>query len=72
MAVTQDAAFVIQALQMAIARRHPPPGLLHHSDRGSTYTSAGYQAVLAQQGMIVSMSRTADCYDNAAMESVRR
>ncbi|MBO0782863.1 MAG: IS3 family transposase [Ktedonobacteraceae bacterium] len=72
MAATQDAALVIQALQMAIARRHPPPGLLHHSDRGSTYTSAGYQAVLAQQGMIVSMSRTADCYDNAAMESVRR
>lgn len=69
MAATQDAPLVVQALQMAIARRHPPPGLLHHSDRGSTYTSASYQAILAQQNIIVSMSRTADCYDNAAMES---
>jgi transposase InsO family protein len=69
MAATQDATLVVQALQMAIARRRPLAGLLHHSDRGSTYTSDSYQALLWQEGMIVSMSRTADCYDNAAMES---
>ncbi len=69
MAATQDASLVVQALQMAIARRRPQAGLLHHSDRGSTYTSESYQALLRQEGMVVSMSRTADCYDNAAMES---
>lgn len=69
MAATQDATLVIQALQMAIICRRPPAGLLHHSDRGSTYTSESYQALLQQEGMVVSMSRTADCYDNAAMES---
>jgi putative transposase len=69
MAATQDATLVIQALQMAITRRRPPAGLLHHSDRGSTYTRESYQALLGQEGMVVSMSRTADCYDNAAMES---
>lgn len=69
MAATQDTSLVIQALQMAIARRHPPPGLLHHSDRGSTYTSMSYQTALVQADMMVSMSRRADCYDNAAMES---
>ncbi|MBO0793612.1 MAG: IS3 family transposase [Ktedonobacteraceae bacterium] len=69
MAATQDALLVVQALQMAIARRHPPPGLLHHSDRGNTYTSMSYQATLIQADMIVSMSWTADCYDHAAMES---
>jgi transposase InsO family protein len=43
--------------------------LLHHFDRGSTSTSECYQALLREQGMKISMSRTADCYDNAAMES---
>lgn len=69
LAVVQDATLVIQALQMAITRRRSQAGLLHHSDRGSTYTSESYQALLRQEGMIVSMSRPADCYDNAAMES---
>jgi putative transposase len=69
MAATQDATLVVQALQMALARRRPSAGLLHHSDRGSTYTSESYQALLQQEGMLASMSRTADCYDNAAMES---
>jgi putative transposase len=69
MAAVQDATLVVQALQMAVARRRPQAGLLHHSDRGSTYTSESYQALLQQEGMQVSMSRTADCYDNAAMES---
>lgn len=69
MAVVQDATLVIQALQMAITRRRPQAGLLHHTDRGSTDTSESYQALLEQEGMIVRMSRTADWYDNAAMES---
>ncbi len=69
MATIQDATLVGQALQMALTRRRPQAGLLHHSDRGSTYTSESYQALLQQEGMVVSMSRTADCYDNAAMES---
>ena len=69
MAERGDATLVIQAQRMAIARRRPLAGLLHHSDRGSTYTSESYQALLQQEGMLVSMSRTADCYDNAAMES---
>lgn len=69
MAAIQDAALVTQALCMAIAHRRPQAGLLHHSDRGSTYTSEDYQSVLRQEGMRASMSRTADCYDNAAAES---
>jgi transposase InsO family protein len=69
MAAIQDATLVGQALHMAIARRRPQAGLLHHTGRGSTYTSESYQALLRQEGMIASMSRTADCYDNAAMEA---
>ncbi len=69
MAAVQDATLVEQALRMAVARRKPAAGLLHHTDRGSTYTSESYQALLQQEGMIASRSRTADCYDNAAMES---
>jgi transposase InsO family protein len=69
MAALQDAALVTQALRMAVARRRPQAGLLHHSDRGSTYTSQNYQALLRQEGMQISMSRPADCYDNAAAES---
>lgn len=46
MATIQDAALVVQALQMAVARRRPQAGLLHHSDRGSTYTSESYQVLL--------------------------
>ena len=54
---------------MAITRRRPQAGFLHHSDRGSTSTSQSYQALLRQEGMVVSMSRTADCSEKAAMES---
>ena len=59
------AELTIAALTMAIQRRHPGPGLIHHSDRGSQYCSHGYQAWLAQHGMRVSMSRKGNCYDNA-------
>ncbi len=69
MAAIQDETLVQNALRMALSRRHPAPGLLHHSDRGSQYTSTGYQYTLAQAGMVVSISRTGNCYDNAAMES---
>jgi transposase InsO family protein len=60
---------VIAALYMAIQRRQPPPGLLHHSDRGSQYASDDYQAVLTQAQMQCSMSRAGNCYDNAPIES---
>jgi putative transposase len=69
MASTEDEHLVTLALHMALARRHPQAGLLHHSDRGTEYTSHGYQALLTELGIEVSMSRTANCYDNAAMES---
>lgn len=69
LAAIQDATLVMQAFQMALARRRPQAGLLHHSDCGSTYTSEGYLALLHQHGVTVSMSRTANCYDNAATES---
>ena len=69
MAAHRDAKLVEHALQMALARRHPEAGLLHHSDRGSQYTSGSYQKVIAQMGIQVSMSGKGDCYDNAAMES---
>jgi transposase InsO family protein len=57
---------------MAVGRRHPPPGLLHHSDRGSQYTSASYQALLRAHDVTVSMSRPGNCFDNAPTESFFR
>jgi putative transposase len=69
MAATEDEQLVELAFRMAVAQRHPPAGLLHHSDRGSEFTSDRYLALLAELGIQVSMSRTANCYDNAAMES---
>jgi len=69
MAATEDEALVELALRMAVARRNPEAGLLHHSDRGTEFTSERYQAALRELGIEVSMSRTANCCDNAAMES---
>ena len=60
---------VIDALEMAVDRHRPEPGLLCHSDRGSQYASDDYQAVLARHGMVCSMSRKGNCWDNAVMES---
>ena len=68
MSAIQDEALVSQALLMALVSRQPPAGLMHHSDRGSQYTSEGYQQLLASWGIQVSMSRTGNCYDNAVME----
>jgi transposase InsO family protein len=62
-------ALVKQALQMALHQRRPPAGLLHHSDQGVQYTSTAYQALLAQHGLLVSLSHVGRCYDNAPMES---
>jgi putative transposase len=59
----------LDALGMALARRRPPPGLLHHSDRGSQYASGDYQTALGRQGIVGSMSRRGDCWDNAVAES---
>ena len=64
-----DRQLVITALEMALQRRRPAAGLLHHSDQGSPYASADYQHVLAQHGVTGSMSRRGNCYDNAVMES---
>jgi putative transposase len=64
-----DRRLTLKALEMAVHRRCPEPGLLHHSDRGCTYTCEDYQAYLAARGITCSMSRRADCYDNAVMES---
>ena len=60
---------VADALRMAIARRRPGPGLLHHSDRGVQYASDDYQFLLAGRGIVCSMSGKGDCWDNAVMES---
>ena len=69
MAATEDEQLVELALRMAVVKRQPPAGLLHHSDRGSEFTSDRYLTLLAELGIEVSMSRTANCYDNAVMES---
>lgn len=61
-------ALVIRALMMAVNLRKPPPGLIHHSDRGSQYASHAYQKLLQQYGMICSMSRKGNCWDNAPVE----
>lgn len=67
--VSLERSLVIGALQSALDRRQPSAGLLHHSDRGSQYASADYQAVLAKGEMRPSMSRKGNCWDNAVVES---
>jgi len=57
------------ALQMAFTGRNPPPGVIHHSDRGSQSTSRLYQAALREGGAVPSMGRKGDCFDNAVVES---
>ena len=68
MAAAMPAALVCAALQMAIVQRNPAPGLIVHSDRGTQYASAGHQALLAKHGLVGSMSRKGNCWDNAVME----
>ena len=64
-----DRHVTINALEMALKRRCPEFGLLHHSDQGSTYASEDYQSLLGARGLVCSMSRRGNCYDNAVMES---
>jgi putative transposase len=64
-----DRFLTMKALEIAIKRRCPAAGLLHHSDQGSTYASEDYQKVLAAHGITCSMSRRGNVHDNAAMES---
>ena len=69
MSDTMQAKMVNDALLMALWRRGKPTELMHHSDRGSQYTSEDFQTLLKNQGITCSMSRRGDCWDNAAMES---
>lgn len=69
MSTSADRLTVIQALRMALARRQPRPGVIHHTDQGVQYTSPLYRALLARHGLIASMSRKGNCYDNAAVET---
>ena len=64
-----DTRLTADALALALGLRGPPAGLLHHSDRGSQYCAHDYREVLENRGITVSMSRRANCYDNAPMES---
>jgi len=61
-------ALVCAALQTAIVQRNPAAGLVVHSDRGAQYASAEHQALLAKHGLVGSMSRKGNCWDNAVME----
>jgi len=63
------AGLVIDAFMMAVGRRRPPRGLIAHSDRGSQYASRSFQRILRQHGVVCSMSRKGDCWDNAVVES---
>ena len=69
LSAVNDRHLTIKALEMALKRRGPAIGLLHHSDQGSTYASEDYQDVLDAHGLVCSMSRRGNCYDNAVMES---
>jgi len=66
---TLEHSLTVTALQMALQRRKPRPGLVHHSDRGVQYACHEYTDLLEQQGIVVSMSRAGNPYDNAKCES---
>ena len=70
MSATNDTALALDALLMAEkARRNRLPGLVHHTDRGSPYASDDYRKAVTRHGMVQSMSRKGDCWDNAVAES---
>jgi putative transposase len=64
-----DAPLVIAALRMALAQRRPVKPLIIHSDQGAQFASAAYRQILAQHGLLASMARKGNCYDNAFIES---
>lgn len=69
MGATLDTNLVLAALRMAVARRRPASGLIVHSDRGAQFASAAYRTALVRFGLLASMSRQGNCYDNAFIES---
>jgi transposase InsO family protein len=69
MGTTLATAVPLAALRMALQLRQPGPNLIHHSDRGVQYASGEYRSLLDAHGLVASMSRRGNCYDNAAMES---
>jgi transposase InsO family protein len=69
MAETMESRLVVDALELAVARRRPEAGLLVHSDRGSQYASDHYRRVLSAEGIVCSMSGVGQCWDNAPVES---
>jgi transposase InsO family protein len=69
MGIRQTTDLVVNALVMALGRRHPEGDLVHHADRGSQYTSLEFSTRLADWGIAPSFGKTGNCFDNAAMES---
>ena len=69
MGATMTADLPLRALEMACFHRRPPPGLIHHTDRGSQYCSTAYRACLDRHEIVCSMSRRGECWDNAVGES---
>jgi putative transposase len=69
MSSRQTLSVVVEAWWMAWQRRRPAPGLVHHSDQGNPYRATLYQTILARRGVVPSMSRKGNCYDNAPVES---
>jgi putative transposase len=69
MSPRQALSVVVEAWWMAWRRQRPAPGLIHHSDQGNQYRAGLYQTVLARRGVVMSMSRKGNCYDNAPVES---
>lgn len=69
MSPRQTLSVVVEAWWMAWQHRRPAPGLLHHSDQGNQYRATLYQTLLTRRGVIASMSRKGNCYDNAPVES---
>ena len=69
MSSTMPASLVVDALNMAIDRRSPPAGMIHHSDRGVQYAAHAFQDTLERHGIVCSMSGKGNCYDNAVKES---
>lgn len=69
MKTRQNTRLTLAALEMAIERRQPQPGLIHHTDQGKPYANERYQSYLEQHGLVASMSRRGNCYDNAPAET---
>lgn len=69
MSAKPDQQVALHALRMALGQRRPQPGLIHHTDQGALYTSVAYQQLVEQTGLVASMSRKGNCYDNAVVES---